>query len=170
MTLKEIKNIIVGRKIIAELLGYKNEKYINELEKEADLPKIKHNQYPVFDCFRWYVDYLKSNHEKEIDRLKSDKPQDDLARKNAELKQIELDKQNLKLLDRDELFPALLNEYGVFKTSTEGQGARLAARLKGVNSFDEIKNIIDTDNNEIFKKLANGIVSLEDKYKTKKSA
>jgi hypothetical protein len=170
MTLKEIKNIIVGRKVIADLLGYKNEKYINELEKDADLPKIKHNQYPLFDCFRWYVEYLKSNHEKEIDRVKSDKPQDDLARKNAELKQIELDRQNLRLLDREELFPALLNEYGIFKTSNEGQGARLAARLKGVGSFDEIKKIIDDDNKVIFKKLADGIESLEDKYKTKESA
>lgn len=46
MDIQDLKNITVIRKTIAQMLGYKNDNYTNELVKDHGASRNNHNEYP----------------------------------------------------------------------------------------------------------------------------
>ena len=156
MSLKitEIKKIKVDRKTLAALLGYKNENSINNLVSKDGAPRVDHNEYPLFEFIQWHRDYLEKIHEAEIQKIKSEKPQDLLARRNADLKELELKEKRNELIPREQVKEAWLNEIQVIKMSFQGLGIKASPLLINKQNQKEVVDVIDLEVNTIFDRVA----------------
>ena len=134
--------IILSRKDLAELFGYKNEGYINELEKDYGLPKVDWNKYELSACLKWFLQYKEEIHQKEIEKTKAAKPQDDLARKNAQLKQLEIEEKTGLLIDADLVRNAWLNEVTIFVSALDTILADAQIQIKHPETIEILRNII----------------------------
>lgn len=154
LNITEIKKIKVNRKTLAALLGYKNENSINNLVSVHAAPRSDHNEYPLFDFIIWHREYVEKNHQAEIDRVKSEKPQDLLARRNAELKEIELQQKRKELIPFTQVQLAWLNEFQMLKMSFQGLGIKASPSLINKQTQKEVVDIIDLEVNTIFDRIA----------------
>ena len=128
---------------LAKLFGIHNENYLNELVRDFGLPQIDNNKYDWNECLKWFIKYQEMKHNKAIEKIKSDKPQDDLARKNARLKQLQIDELEGRLVDVDLVKDYWNIELSTLRTSLRGLGGVLATRLLKINDQSTIKIIID---------------------------
>lgn len=152
---KEIEEAkYLTRKGVAKLLNYKNEKYINELERDFGLPKINWNKYDIYQVIQWYINYIEGIHTKEIQKLKEEKPQDELARKSARLKELEIQEREGKLVDLDYVKWAWIEEYKLLDEILAGIGAKLAPKLLKKENATEIRFIIDEEIKKAKEKIA----------------
>lgn len=97
------KVIKVNSKQLINLFGYKNTNYIYELVKLQGAPgQCSRNQYDLIEWLRWYKTYRDRMLEKKLNEIREASPQDLLASRNHELK--ELTRQNLlgELVDKKE--------------------------------------------------------------------
>jgi hypothetical protein len=148
-----ISNINIGRKELAEFFGF-TEKYINELVNDHGLPREEHNKYNLIKCFQWFIVYIKENHTAEILRLKREKPQDDLARNSARLKELEILEKEKKLFDSDDVTMAWLNEIKIFGEMLDTICINLAPLLIDKSNEKEIRYLIKQQTDKIKKEIA----------------
>ncbi len=153
--MKEIENIKVDRKTLAELFEV-NEKYINELVDEYGMPKIDYNTYNLVDCFKWWIEHQKNILKKQIEKLKAMKPQDELALMSARLKELDVMEREGKLIELDLIKNAWMSEYKMLNELLIGLGPRLSTRLINKSDPIEVRKIID----EEVEKIKNAIVEL----------
>jgi len=152
MDLQELK---VTRKAIAELLKYKNENYINELCNDHNAPKSGHDSYPLFEFIQWYIfSYLDGKHRGEVERLKAEKPQDDLARKSAELKELLIQEKKKILINAGAVESAWLNEISVISSYLDSVSIKASSKLLNIADQKTIKEILDKEINELKVKIA----------------
>lgn len=145
---------IVTRKILAEILSV-SENYINEL----GVPKVAYNQYNLVDCVKWYLKYLDDMNKKAIERVKQEKPQDDLARKSAELKQLQIDEARGRLIDKDEVFDAVLTVIQIIIANIDVLAIKASPLLVGLNQ-KEIQSLLEKEINDIKTKIAKSIENI----------
>lgn len=94
MEISDLKNITVSSKTLENLFGY-DHRYISELVEKHRLPKKAHNQYPLLDCIKWYINYQAELHEKKIKEVRKGNSRFRLEVAQAALKELELkEKQN----------------------------------------------------------------------------
>ncbi len=153
-----IKDIIVERSELAIALDVAD-KYINELENKGIVKKIKHNQYKLLDNFQAYIIYLRELNKKELERVRSEKPSDDLARKSARLKELEILEREGKLIDAELNKIAWLEEYKMLSEKLDMFS--IAAAGKIIEKFKElakhektIKSIIEEEKDKIKNEIA----------------
>lgn len=137
---EELNNVNVDRKTLAQLLLV-NEKYINELSTERGLPRIDYNTYRLIDVLTWYFKYKDELTKKIVEKIKSTKPQDELALKSARLKELEILEREGKLIDIEEVKLAWISEYKKFEELLEGMLARLIIKVPNKN-VDELRVIL----------------------------
>jgi len=151
--MSEIKKIIITTKQLAELFKVA-EKYVSELVLLHGMPKVAHNQFNLVECLLWWTDYQKKLLLREIEKLKKDKPQDDLARNQSKLKEMEIKRQEGKLIDADLVEVAWRVNYKILSESLQSQGARIAPKIVGKTDTKEITLLIDEDNNKKLKEIS----------------
>ena len=150
---------LVTRKELAKLLGYKNEKYINELERDFGLPKKDFNKYDIYEVIEWFIGYKENLHKKELEKIKETKPQDELARKSARLKELEILEREGKLIDAELNKIVWLEEYKMLSEKLDMFS--IAAAGKIIEKFKElakhektIKSIIEVEKDKIKNEIA----------------
>lgn len=154
--IENISDIKLTRKQLSELFGYKNEKYINELERDFGLEKDAWNQYDLKKSVEWFINYKENIYAKEIDKIKADKPQDDLARKQAKLKQMDIEEREGRSIDSDLVRMKWLDEIKVFDLNIDSIEATLIISLKNLLTDVEKGNeIIKTTVRKTKEKIAN---------------
>ncbi len=92
-----IKNISISTSELAEIYGV-SEKYISELVRDHGHPKEDWNKFNLFESIKFWLNYQRDIHRKEIAKLKDEDPQKSLTRTNDKLKQLELEKKIGSLL------------------------------------------------------------------------
>ena len=154
--IENISDIKLTRKQLSELFGYKNEKYINELERDFGLEKDAWNQYDLKKSVEWFINYKENIYAKEIEKIKADKPQDDLARKQAKLKQMDIEEREGRSIDSDLVRMKWLDEIKVFDLNIDSIEATLIISLKNLLTDVEKGNeIIKTTVRKTKEKIAN---------------
>jgi len=121
---KDDSRHIVARRELAKILGYGDE-HINRLTADYGLPKAIRNGYDLIEIIRW----LKKRHKEEIDDMSKDKPQDLLARKSAELKDLQIQEKKGELLDKFEVSAAWINQLQIIKGTIQGLAVKLSTKL-----------------------------------------
>lgn len=138
---------------VGKLLGY-HEKYINELEIKFNLPKAGFNKYNIFEVVKWFVVYTEQKHKAETERIKAEKPQDLLARKSAELKEIVIQEKNKNLINLSQVKSAWLSEINTISSILDALPIKASTLLLGISSQVKAKEILDELINEIKLKIA----------------
>lgn len=124
------KDKFLTRKEVATLLGYKNEKYVNELEREYGLPKEEWNKYDIKKVVEWFIGYTDSMHRKEIQKLKSENPQDDLTRTNQKLRELQYQVRMGDLVEKAEVEYKWVNEVKTFNKALRVVPNKIMPKLK----------------------------------------
>jgi hypothetical protein len=140
----ELNEINIRRLQVAELFGL-DEKYINELVSSHGLPKEGHNEYNLVKCLKWFVAYKDELHIRECNRIKQEKPQDHLARKSAEKKDLEIQIMQNKLIEADTVRMAISNIFILLSQWLDTMGVRLAPLVIGKTEKKEIQNLINEE-------------------------
>lgn len=154
MNIDTLKNLSVGRKEIAHVCKYTNENYINELVSKGAPKNSEHNSYPLIDFIQWHIDYLKENFDREVERIKSEKPQDNLARKSAELKDLLIREKRGELGRISSFKDAWLNEMLVVNSELDGFPIKAASNLLGIDNIKDMKEKLVDEINKIKTKIA----------------
>src|SRR3989337_1983953 len=126
MEFEKINLIIVSSEDLTKILPIKNRNYIAELVRDHNFPRDTHNQYPLIDFIKRYVEYQDELCEKKILKIRELKPQDELARKSAELKDLELKEKQKKLIDSSIVNFAWLNEIHIINTELDGFSIKIS--------------------------------------------
>ncbi len=163
----ESKNKHYTRQELAALFGFKNDKYINELERDFGLQKEGWNSYDLQKSLQWFLNYKEEQCKRAIAKIKNKKPQDELALKNVLLKQIEIEQKEGKLISTELVENVMSDEAELYNISLDSIIADFKIGIKGLVEEDiyqelnqKLKEIIDT----IKTKLANSEIDLK-KYK-----
>lgn len=149
----ELKGKFIGRKELAELLGYKNEKYINELEGTYGLPKEGYNQYDIKRVLEWYIGYKNKQFEKQLSEMKGETPQDLLARRSAELKELQIREKNAGLVVKELVKEMWFDELNVIISNMDGFCAAMAPVLKGENDEGRVYELLEKGMNELKERI-----------------
>jgi len=145
--IKESK--LISRKEVAELLGYKNDKYINELELSNGLPKEDFNKYNIYKVVKWFIDYKEKLHRNEIERIKNVKPQDHLASKSAEFKELLIEEKKRNLLRKDEVAQKWIEEIQIINNALTGFPIKVANKIVGITDEQKIIEIVSEELNKV---------------------
>lgn len=153
----DINLINVKRKILSDLFNC-SENYINELHT-LGMPKNGYDSYPLIDCLKWKRVYDEDLHQKELARAKSEKPQDDLARKSARLKELEIMEREGRLIDYDINKQAWLNEYKMLGDKLDMFGITITSimiqRFPELGKYEkDIRDLVDEEKNKIKDSIA----------------
>jgi hypothetical protein len=130
--------------------------YLNDLVKREELPIEKFNTYDIRKVFIWN----KKRYEKRIDDCSKDRPQDLLAARSAELKQLQIQEKKGELLDKFEVSAAWINQLQIIKGTIQGLAVKLSTKLPC-----DPKLTIEVAEKEIavlLNKIANTKLELED--------
>jgi len=147
--MKIINNrIILTTKEIAAELNVA-QKYISELVQDQGMPKLKHNQFDLVDVLRWHREYKLAEKDRIIKKLQDDDPQKDLARKNAEKRELELQEMRGEIVFVDQLKPAWLSQIKIIVQKLDGFPAKTAPLLKGLGTIPEIKKVLTNNINKV---------------------
>lgn len=140
---------------MAALLGYKNENSINNLVSKEGAPRLSHNEYPLFEFIQWHRDYLTKIHQSEIEKIKSEKPQDELARKNAELKDILIKQKSGNLLNAHLVESEWLEKENMIVSNLDGFVIKASSFLIGLTSQSEVQEKLQIEINALKTRIAN---------------
>jgi len=152
--IEKLSHKFLTRKEVAELLGFKNEKYINELESEFNLPKEDFNKYELKKVIHWWTRYTAEKHLKEVDKIKKEKPQDELARRQARLKEIEIKEREGNLIEYDLVKWAWVEEYKLLDELLSSISVKLASQLLHKTNLNEVRTIIDNEVKKLKEKIS----------------
>lgn len=150
-----MKNLILESIEIADILGYKRN-YISELVNKHGMPKKGFNKFDLREVIPWHIQHMNKIHVEEIEKIRSDKPQDELARKQAKLKQMDIEERQEKLIDADLVRMAWLNEIKVFDLNIDSIEATLIIGLKSLlTNVEKGNEIIRNTVKKTKEKIAN---------------
>lgn len=141
------------RKELSKILGF-NDKYINELEREYGLPKETWNKYDINKMIPWLMEYKDTIHKKNIEKIKSDKPQDVLAIKSAEYKDLLIREKRGELVPATAVEDAWVNEISVINAELDSFPIKAAPNLLGVKTVKKMKDKLIIEINKIKTKIA----------------
>jgi len=154
MEISELKKIIVSAKTLSEVLGY-DYRYIAELVKDHDLPKIAHNQYSLFDCINWNKNYQAQLHQDEIKKIREqESTRTRLERAQAEYKELELAEKKLSLIPVTDLDIVMTNQAQIYIKSLNALKTKLVPLLVHAKNESEIFKIIETETDKISEQLS----------------
>ena len=149
---KEVqKGNYLSREEVAALLGYKNERYINELENEFGLPKDQFNKYDVRKVVKWFIEYKENMHQKEILKIKEGNNRDRLDKANAELKEIELSIKQGSLIEARYLQDVIENQANIFINGIRVLGTKIPNLL---NLTPQQKEVLEVELTSIRDQIA----------------
>lgn len=140
MKYTDIKNIIVGSEDLTEVLPIKNRNYVAELVRDHKFPREGHNQYPLFDFIRRYIDYLNEMHIKQIEEIRKLKPSEEKDRFIAKLKELEYEEKKKNSLPKDEVVKIFLDANVIIISSFEGWLIKTAPELLGIDNLQDMQN------------------------------
>ena len=152
----ELKKITATTNELAKLFGVVP-KYVSELVTLRGMPKVKHNTFNLIECVKWRFADLENIHKKECEKLKADDPTKDVARKNAELKEFQLQEIRKNLLPADKVKSDMIIFLTTIKTGVNGLGAKVGPRLKNENDVKKIIRTIDAEVNNILNRISLGV-------------
>lgn len=154
MEIKEILNIEVSSETLADLLGIKNRNYISELVNKHNFPRSGFNQYPLIPFMqRWNI-YQKKKFIRKMNQIRAEKPQDDLARKSAKLKEIQIQEKIKTLINAKDVYNAWMNEISIISSLLDGVEIKASSLLINVPDQLEAKKILGKILNEVRIKIA----------------
>jgi len=150
----DIEKLNIGRKQLAKIYNY-SENHINLLVKKYGAPKnTGHNSYPLVDFIRWHTNYLDEQHKEGLQKIKSDKPQDVLAIKSAELKDLLIREKRGELVLATDVEDSWLNEIAVINAGLDGMAIKAAPHLLGIKSVKKMKDKLIIEINKVKTKIA----------------
>ena len=149
----EIQNIKVGRKELAEIFGIA-EKYVNELHKDHGMPKAGHNEYPLIECIKWHKNYQDEIHAKEIQKIKADKPQDELARNNARLRELEIEREEGALTYIEDIEAPMFNLIGMIIQQMDAWPTNCSQKVADESDPIKCLEILEEQKNKTRTKIA----------------
>ena len=139
MSIDELKNITIGRKDLAALLGY-TENHINYLVVKEKAPKNnEHNSYPLIEFLLWHSAYQVKIKNDELKKLREEKPSDRVDRARAERMELELEEKKRNLFPRGEVEKVYLNDHLILISSFDGLLVKIAPQLLGINNLQEMQ-------------------------------
>ena len=159
MTIDQVKSINVGRNVLADIFGV-TENYINELVLKSILPKNDfHNSYPLYDCLKAFLIYQEKKFNNKIEAVKSEKPQDLLARRNAELKAIQIEKEKNNLFPADEVQRLYLSTLAIIINELESFPIFISVDIMGINDQKVLIDIVKEKVTVLRTKIANNMIA-----------
>lgn len=108
---------------------------LQALQKDYGAPEL----FIIEGWIQWFVQHCNKQHEKAIAEAKVEKPQDNLARVNAEIKNIELQKRKGILIDRTECAMAWYDAMKILESNLTGLERRLASAYAAKRTEIEIE-------------------------------
>lgn len=142
MEIQHLKNVTVSSEVISEVLNL-NKKYISQLVREKKFPKASHNSYPLIEFIQRFIEYkneLNENEKRKIRELVSNR--DRLEKAQADLKEIELEEKQKKLIPSDEVESVMLTAAQVYVKGLEAFETTLPPILVNAKDQSEITAII----------------------------
>jgi hypothetical protein len=121
-------------------------RWLNRLVKEYGMPRIAHGEYDLVKCVHWYIDYLKKQIEEARaggESLTDAKLR--LTRKNADLREIELQEKLKELLPYKIVSDILFKGVQNFSKTSDSIGIRNAKLLFRAKSEKEIIKILNAE-------------------------
>lgn len=149
----KIKEVIVSTGELAGLFDVAD-KYISQLVLEHGLPKIAKNKFNLYDCVKWRFGYLNENHKQEVERIRSDKPQDILAIKSAEYKDLLIREKRGELVQASLVGDSWLNEVSVINAELDGFSIKAAPNLLGIKNVKTMTRKLAKEINKVKTKIA----------------
>lgn len=145
--------IIVNTKQIAEAFGVA-EKYISELHRVNGMPKHGYDEWDLIECFQWRLNDVKRAGDEKINSIKSERSQDLLARRSAELKEITILEKQRQLVNRSDVQSAWLSELSIIINNFKGFGIKIEPIIAGVEDRKKIINLIDIEIDKILESIS----------------
>lgn len=140
MSIDELKNITIGRKELAALLGY-TENHINYLVVKEKAPKNnEHNSYPLIEFLLWHSVYQVKIKSDELEKLRKEKPLDRKIAAEANLKELELEERNGNLIKKDQVESLYLNTQTIIISSFDGWLVKIGPQLLGITGIQDMQN------------------------------
>lgn len=136
------------------------QKYISELVQDHGMPKIRHNQFDLIQVLRWYHEYKLAEKDRVIKKLQDDDPQKDLARKNAEKRELELQEMRGEIVSKELAMQTWLTLTKIIVQKIDGLPVKLSVKLKGLNDIATIKKIIIDDINKLKAEISDTRLSI----------
>lgn len=157
----ELEKINITTKQLASLFGV-SEKYLSELHIKKGMPNAGHNSWPLLLCITWRFNDLKKSYEEQLEKLKSEKSQDLLARRSAELKEMQIEEKKKTLVSRAEVAEKWFAEVSMINNNLTGLPIKMAPRLKGKTDEREIIEVLDEELNKLKAVIAKQELELEE--------
>lgn len=145
--------MIVGSEELARILGFKNRNYISELVKDKGMPKEDWNKFDLYKVIPWFLQLKEEQYKDEIRKVRAEKPQDDLARKSTELKDLQIQEMKGALVDKEQVLAAVLSLIGVLKSAFKSLSPKVAPQLTSEADVKVIRKKIDEEVTRIFRKV-----------------
>lgn len=155
-----LENIIITTAQLADLFGV-SEKYLSELHKDKGLPNAGFNSWPLIACVKWRFEDIKKSYENRLEKAFSEKSTDRLANKNAEYRDILIQKEKRQLLDRTETFNAINELLNIIINSMDGFGINNAPFVVGKTDVADVAQILDESIQGIKKIIAESKIDID---------
>lgn len=129
----------VSRGYLSGFLGISQSR-VNQLVNEG-MPKTGKNKYPLLECAKWYIDYLKTL-ESSSDTVKSAKTR--LLNAKAEMEELNLSRAKGESISKDEISQQFMAVLVTIKQEIEGMSGRTVTDLFE-KSKAEMKYLLDME-------------------------